>query len=138
VFCRCGRQISTGISVVVPRRVVWRPAVGTRGSSPGGPCGRMWPRMNGVLLGLFAAGEVGTRKFGAGKDVVKTGLNASCVGKETPEKFSIPKKRRSWLMVLGGGEFLRYATRIGRSWEPSDVILYPTNEISGTRKTHFA
>ena len=70
----------------------------TRESSAGSPRGRIWPGMNGMLPGLVAAGpsgEVGTRNFGAGKDVVKTGLNGNCVGKETPEKFSIPKKRRS-------------------------------------------
>ena len=76
--------------MMVPRGVVWRPAVGKRGSGPEGPCGRMWPEMNCMLSGLFAAdpcGEVGTPKFGAGKDVVKTGLNGRCVGKETQVKI---------------------------------------------------
>jgi hypothetical protein len=123
--------------MVVPRRVVWRPALGTSGSSPEGRCGQIWPGMNGVLPILVAAGpsgEVENRKFRAAKDVVKMGLNGCCVGKETPKKFSVPKKRRNWLTVLGGGQAWRSATRSGRSWEPRDVILYPRNEISWTRK----
>jgi len=36
----------------------------------------------------FGPGDgVGTRSFGAGKDVVKRGLNGSCVGKETPTEI---------------------------------------------------
>jgi len=38
----------------------------------------------GALWGgdLFADGEVETRKFGAGKDIVNTGLYGSCMGNE--------------------------------------------------------
>jgi len=36
----------------------------------------------------FGPGDgVGTLSFGAGKDVVKRGLNGSCVGKETPTEI---------------------------------------------------
>jgi len=81
--------------MVVPSRFVWRPPIGTCGSSPGSPCGRIWSWMNGALLGLVAAvpcGEVRTRYFGPGNDVVKTGLNVSCVGKKRRRNLAFPRK----------------------------------------------
>ena len=52
--CKC--FVSVGWGMVAPWRPVWRPAAGTRGSSPKDPCGWMWPEMHGVLLGLVTAG----------------------------------------------------------------------------------
>jgi hypothetical protein len=54
------------------------------------------------------------------------------------QKFSISKKRRRWLTVLGGGQARRSAARSGRGWEPTDEILYPRHDMSDVRDTENA
>ena len=53
-------QSIVGRYMLIARRGVRHSAAGIHGSSPGDPCGRMWPGMNGVLLGLVASGSCGS------------------------------------------------------------------------------
>jgi hypothetical protein len=48
---------------------------------------------------------------GAGENVMEWCLSSSSLCKKSSIKFSIPKKRGSWLIVLGGGQSCSWATR---------------------------
>ena len=57
------------------------------------------------------------------------------MGKKTPIKFNIPKKRQSWLTVLGGGQACRSATHSRSGWSPMDDFVTKERKFGDTENT---